>query len=109
MKRRALTEVLHMSTAFSCVALVAGSGEVIAIGSASPTMGLNMVNHSAHIVKEWRFVSPPARIMVSEWPGESVLSDKELQISHHWSEDYGTAAPSAHPTVTLEYLHLKSF
>jgi hypothetical protein len=47
--------------------------------------------------------------MVSEWPGESVLSDKELQISHHWSEDYGTAAPSAHPTVTLEYLHLKSF
>jgi len=98
-----------MSTAFSRVALVAGSGEVIAIGSASPTMGLNMVNHSPHIVKEWRFVSPPARIVVGELPYESVLPDEELQVSHHWSENYGTATPSAHPTVALEYVHLKTF
>ncbi|HMJ60114.1 MAG TPA: hypothetical protein VK493_00065, partial [Bryobacteraceae bacterium] len=74
-----------MSTALSCVALVAGSGEVIAIGNASPTMGLNMVNHSAHMVKEWRFVSPPARIVVGEWRGESVLPDEQLQVSHHRS------------------------
>jgi hypothetical protein len=72
-------------------------------------VGLNMVNHRAHVVKEWRFISPPAGIMVGEWPGKSMLSDEKLQIFHHWSKDYGTPTPSAHPPVTPEYLHLNSF
>jgi hypothetical protein len=98
-----------MSIAFSCVAFIARSSKIIVMGNASPTVGLNMVNHCSHVIKEWRFVSPPTHIMVSEWPIESMLSDQEVQVSHHWSKDYGTPTPSAHPPVTLEYLHLKSF
>jgi hypothetical protein len=98
-----------MSITFSCVALVARSGEIVLIGNASSAVGLNMVNHCAHVVKERRFISPPTHIMIGEWPGKSMLSDEEIQISHHRSEDYGTPAPAAHPTITLEYLHLKSF
>ncbi len=72
-------------------------------------MSLNVIDDRAHVVKEWRFVSPPACVMVGEWPGESTLPDQPLQVPHHWREYYRTSAPVAQPAITAEDFYLKDF